>query len=45
MEFVFKMNMTDLGSFNLLEDLVDTREGMKSCQDYGRAIGEKVSGR
>jgi hypothetical protein len=45
MEFVFKMNMVDLGSFNLKEELVDTREGMKSCQDYGRVIGEKLSGR
>jgi len=39
------MNMVDLGSFNLKEELVDTREGMKSCQDYGRALGEKLSGR
>ena len=45
MEFVFKMNMVDLGSFNLKEELVDTREGMKSCQDYGRALGEKLSAR
>jgi flavodoxin len=42
MEFVFKMNMTDLGSFNLLEHLIDTREGMKACQDYGKAMGEKL---
>jgi len=42
MEFVFKMNVVDLGSFNLLEHLVDTREGMKSCHDYGKAIGEKL---
>ena len=42
MEFVYKMNMVDLGSFNLLEHLVDTREGMKSCQDYGKAVGEKL---
>jgi hypothetical protein len=42
MEFVFKMNVVDLGSFNLLEHLVDTREGMKACHDYGKAIGEKL---
>jgi flavodoxin len=42
MEFVFKMNMTDLGSFNLKEDLLETSEGMRACQDYGRAIGEKL---
>ena len=43
MEFVYKMNVTDLGSFNLLEHLVDTKEGLKSCHDYGMAIGEKLS--
>jgi flavorubredoxin len=42
MEFVFKMKVVDLGSFNLLEHLVDTQEGMKSCHDYGKAIGEKL---
>lgn len=41
MENVFKMKMTDLGSFNLLEHLVDTPEGMRACQDYGRVLGEK----
>jgi len=42
MEFVYKMKMVNLGSFNLLEHLVDTREGLKSCQDYGKAIGEML---
>ena len=42
MEFVYKMKMVTLGSFNLLEHLVDTREGLKSCQDYGKAIGEML---
>jgi flavorubredoxin len=42
MEFVYKMNMVDLGSFNLLEPLVETREGLKACQDYGKAVGEKL---
>ena len=42
MEFVYKMKMVNLGSFNLLEDLVETREGLKSCQDYGKAIGEML---
>ncbi len=39
MEHVFKMKMTQLGSFNLLEHLVETAEGMKACQDYGKTIG------
>ena len=42
MEHVFKMNMTSLGSFNLLEPAVDTREGLRACQDYGRSVGEKI---
>lgn len=42
MEHVFRMNMTSLGSFNLLEGAVDTREGLRACQDYGRSVGEKV---
>lgn len=42
MEHVFKMKMTDLGSFNLLEAAVDTREGLRACQDYGRSVGEKL---
>ena len=42
MEFVYKMKVVNLGSFNLLEHLVDTREGLKSCQDYGKAIGEML---
>ena len=43
LEFVFKMNVVDLGSMNLLEHLVDTREGMKACHDYGKAIGEQLN--
>jgi flavorubredoxin len=43
MENVFKMDMTDLGSFNLLEQMVDTMEGRRACQDYGRVLGEKSS--
>ena len=42
MEHVFKMNMTNLGSFNLVEPAVETREGMRACQDYGRSVGEKI---
>jgi len=42
MEKVFRMEMIDLGSFNLLEHLVDETEGLRACQDYGRAVGEKL---
>ena len=43
MEYVFKMDMTDLGSFNLKEHIVQSSEGLRACQDYGRAIGQKLS--
>ncbi len=42
MEHVFKMKMTSLGSFNLLEHLVENAEGMKACQDYGKSISDKL---
>jgi flavorubredoxin len=42
MEFVYKMDMLALGSFNLLEASVETGEGLKACHDYGKAIGEKL---
>jgi flavodoxin len=43
MEYVFKMNITNLGPFNLKEDIVTTGEGIRACQDYGKAISEEVS--
>src|SRR5512135_144415 len=42
MEFVYKMDMIDLGSLTLKEDILDTREGIKACHDYGKAVGEKL---
>jgi flavodoxin len=42
MHHVFKMDMVELGSFNLLEHLVEARDGMKACHDYGKAIGDKL---
>ena len=42
MEHVFKMKMTDLGSFNLKEALVDVTEGLRACQDYGKSICEQL---
>jgi len=34
----------DLGPFALQEDIIDTRDGLKACQDYGRVFGEKLAG-
>jgi flavodoxin I len=42
MHHVFKMDMTNLGPLNLTEAMVDSSEGMKACQDYGKALGEKL---
>lgn len=42
MENVFKMQMVDLGSFNLREHLVDTTEGLRACQAYGKGVSEKL---
>jgi flavodoxin len=41
---VHKMQPFDLGPFNLNEASVETAEGMKTCQDYGRVFGEKLGG-
>ncbi|KAB2889172.1 MAG: nitric oxide synthase [Desulfobulbaceae bacterium] len=42
MEFVFSMKMTSLGPFDLREKMVDTDEGSKACQDYGRTLGDML---
>jgi flavodoxin len=42
MQYVFKMDMTQLGSFNLKEHLVEATEGMRACQDYGKDLSDKL---
>lgn len=42
MQHVFKMDMVDLGSLNLKEQVIDTQEGIKACQDYGKALAGKL---
>jgi len=42
LEFVFSMKMTCLGPFDLRERVVGTDEGMRACQDYGKAIGKEL---
>jgi flavodoxin len=42
MEHVFKMDMMQLGSFLLEEQNIGSSEGMRACQDYGKALGEKL---
>jgi len=36
MEFVYKMEPFKLSSLNLKEALIDTPDGMRACQDYGK---------
>jgi len=40
----YEMKPFELGAFILKEDVVETSEGMKTCQDYGRVFGEKLMG-
>jgi len=42
MQYVYKMEPFELGSFNLKEAIIGTGEGMRACQDYGRVFGEKL---
>ena len=41
MQYVFNMEPFELGPFNLKEDVIETSEGMRACQDYGRVFGER----
>ena len=41
-EQVNQMKPFDLGALSLREDMLETREGMKACQDYGRAFGQQL---
>ena len=42
MQYVYKMEPFELGAFNLKEPLADTNDGMRACQAYGKAFGEKL---
>lgn len=41
MQHVFKMDMVDLGALNLKEHVIDSPEGNKACQDYGKGVAGK----
>jgi multimeric flavodoxin WrbA len=41
MQFVFKMDMVDLGALNLKEAVIPIDDGMYACQEYGKAVGKK----
>lgn len=40
---ILKLKPFELGPFILKEELVETSEGMRTCQDYGRVFGEKLN--
>jgi len=42
MQYVYKMQPFELSSFKLKEAVVETTEGMRACQDYGKVFGEKL---
>ena len=43
MQHVFKMEMVNLGPLNMKEHIIDTPDGIRACQDYGKAIGQMFS--
>ena len=42
MQYVFKMDMTELGPLNLEEAMMETDEGTRACQQYAKAVSEKL---
>ncbi|MCB2228771.1 MAG: flavodoxin domain-containing protein [Desulfarculaceae bacterium] len=42
MQYVFKMKPAELGSMNLVEDMIDTPDGIKAGQDYGKGVAEEL---
>jgi flavorubredoxin len=44
LQYEIKLKPFDLGALSLKEDILDTREGIKACQDYGRVFGQRLTG-
>jgi len=42
MQYVYKMEPFELGPLKLKEPLIGETEGMRTCQDYGKAFGQKL---
>ena len=42
MQYVYKMDMIDLGPLSMKEAFIGTGEGSRACQDYGKAVGERL---
>lgn len=41
MQHVFQMDMVNLGPLSLKEQIINMPDGIKACQDYGRAVSAK----
>ena len=44
MQYVFKMDVLDLGPLSLTEAIMETDEGMKACHQYAKGLSEKFEG-
>ena len=44
MQNEFKMKPIELGHFKIKEAVLETVDGMRACQDYGKAFGQKLEG-
>jgi flavodoxin len=42
LQYVYNMEPFELGPFRLKESLIETADGMRACQAYGRAFSEKL---
>jgi flavodoxin len=42
MQYIYKMEPFGLGPLKIKEPLMETTEGMRTCQDYGRVFGEQL---
>jgi NAD(P)H dehydrogenase (quinone) len=43
MQYVYKMDLVDLGPLSLKEAIIETDDGLHAAQDYGKAIGAKFT--
>ena len=42
MESKLGMKMTDLGPFDVMADVIKTPDGMRACQEYGKAVAKML---
>lgn len=44
MEYVYQMDMAEMGALNVKEQILDGGKGQEACQAYGKGIGDKLKG-